>query len=324
PRDVVVHEQHAQLPRRHAGGAQRDVLGDGVILAVAEPGLERAAAAGKRRRPLVGRAPLRHVAGVADGVVDALVDEVEAHAALVRARLLHDRGETGGGGRAGGLVGKAAQERRLLRADVGGDEREETEGLVVSGAGPGVAAFAVRGIGRRRGIDRGEPDVALRLLRRAARVLRHHLVDGEEARGRRRRARGDQRRDCRGRGRGRRRRRRRRRRERGDDDRLRRRPALRRLDRCGKLRGNRDGFAGGDTGDDGHLVRGGRVRVDRRHGNEAEEQHNRQPLGNKTRPRRRTHGRHAVAGALNGASYAPPAPDLFTGLAIRPWPLRAG
>src|SRR5581483_3994357 len=168
PRDVVVHEQHAQLPRRHAGGAQRDVLGDGVILAVAEPGLERAAAAGKRRRPLVGRAPLRHVAGVADGVVDALVDEVEAHAALVRARLLHDRGETGGGGRAGGLVGKAAQERRLLRADVGGglapfhphdavggDEREETEGLVVSGAGPGVAAFAVRGIGRRGGIVGG-------------------------------------------------------------------------------------------------------------------------------------------------------------------------
>ena len=176
------------------------------------------------------------------------------------------------------------------------------------------------GIGRCRRIDRGELDVVLRLVLCAAGVLRHHLVDGEElCRGRRGRAR-NQRRDgpaqgrrCDGRGNGGRLRRRLCC-ERGDDDRLRRALELR----------NGGGIACGDVRDDGDLAGRGRIGVERRHGDEAEEQHNRQPLDGDTRPRLRTHVQHPASGALKRQLNVPLAPDLLTELAIRPALLRLG
>src|SRR4029079_1221265 len=84
------------------------------------------------------------------------------------------------------------------------------------------------------------------------------------------------------------------------------------------------GIARSDVRDDRNLAGRGRIGVERRHGDEAEEQHNRQPLNGDTRPRLRTHVQHPASGALKRQLNVPLAPDLLTELAIRPALLRAG
>ena len=68
--DGVVQDYDPQILVRHAGQAQRDQLGDRIVLAVAGATCERH----QRRGPEVGLAILREIAGSLDGEIDRAID----------------------------------------------------------------------------------------------------------------------------------------------------------------------------------------------------------------------------------------------------------
>ena len=87
---------------------QRDVFGDGVILAVAAAGGEGL----ERRAPAVGHAPLRHVAHRLDRQIDGAVDDADAGEAGQRAALRND-GKKSLAPPAGSAVRSARTARKL-------------------------------------------------------------------------------------------------------------------------------------------------------------------------------------------------------------------
>jgi hypothetical protein len=112
---VVVREHDAQVARRDAGLAQRDVLGDRIILAVAAQRRKGR----ERRRPQIGNAVLLHVGHVADRVIDGAIDRLEPRAPVTTARHIDDRDEPRGGRGARGGQRAATRHRVEILGDVG-------------------------------------------------------------------------------------------------------------------------------------------------------------------------------------------------------------
>src|SRR4051812_33544391 len=85
--NCIAYYHNAQIFRRDTGLAQRDELGDGVILAVPCAGSER----DERRTPYVHRAILSQVAHRPDREIDRAVDLAKARATLAGSGIVHDR-----------------------------------------------------------------------------------------------------------------------------------------------------------------------------------------------------------------------------------------
>ena len=86
-RDIVMYEQHPQSACRNARGTQRDIFCDGIVLAIAETGVERATVTGgEGRGPDIGRTPLRHVTRVRMALIHALVHEIQSRVAFLLSR----------------------------------------------------------------------------------------------------------------------------------------------------------------------------------------------------------------------------------------------
>jgi hypothetical protein len=86
----IANDDELHVSFGHVGGSQRDIFGNGVILAIA-------AARGEcfeRRAPVFGDAPLRHIAGRNDRQVYGAIDDANAGAAILRATLVDDGKET--------------------------------------------------------------------------------------------------------------------------------------------------------------------------------------------------------------------------------------
>lgn len=87
PGCIVAHDHEPDVLLRHAGGAERDVFGDGIVFAIAALRCERL----ERRAPAVGDAPLGKVGGRHNRQVYFAIDHANAGPAISLAVFIDDR-----------------------------------------------------------------------------------------------------------------------------------------------------------------------------------------------------------------------------------------
>ena len=111
----IAHDHQSQVVGDGAGFTQRDVFGDGVILAIARSRRE----GGKWRRPDVVDAMLHRVRHEFDAQIDRPIDLADPRAALTLVALLNDSQKCARGSRAVTVVGTTRGERLFVRANTG-------------------------------------------------------------------------------------------------------------------------------------------------------------------------------------------------------------
>ena len=111
----IPHDDQSKVVRQSAGFTQRDLLCDGVVLAIAHPRRE----GGKRCRPDVVDAVLRQVGHRLDAQVDGAIDLADSRASLTSAALLDDLQKCPRRRWTVIFVGPTHGERLLVRTNMG-------------------------------------------------------------------------------------------------------------------------------------------------------------------------------------------------------------